>query len=410
MKVTWPFEFPGAYWVDQKEEKAVLDVLRKGSLFRYYGLKKPVFVDRFESLARDYYGAKCALGVNSGTGALFTAMMALGVGPGSEVIIPAFMWVATVGAIVQLNAIPVLCEVDESFTMDPADLEKKITPRTKLIVPVHMAGAPSDMKSIMAIARKHKVAVLEDCAQCNGGEIKGKKVGTFGDMGIFSLQLNKNMTCGEGGLMITNNEKLFTKAFGAHDMGLIRVKGRLAAPPPDCLMWGQGRRMTELCGAVASVQIQKLPKILANMRKSKARIKQRVKGVAFRKLHDVSGDTSPFLILILDSEAQAKTAGDKMRAGGLHNVFRLADYGLHIYYNIPSLVNKVPVSPAGNPWKMNENAQSVYNYSKGVCPKSDALFARSVLIPIPSKLTREQEQFAAKTINASVGSSSKGKP
>jgi len=402
MKVTWPYEFPGVYWVDRKEEKAVLDVLRKGSLFRYYGLKKPVYVDKFEALARKYYGAKYALGVNSGTGALFTTMMALGVGPGCEVIVPSFMWVATVGAIVQLNAIPVLCEVDESLTMDPVDLEKKITPRTKLIVPVHMAGAPSDMKSIMAVARKHNVAVLEDCAQCNGGEIHGQKVGTFGDMGIFSLQLNKNMTSGEGGLVITNNEKLFTKAFGAHDMGLIRVKGRLAPPPPDCLLWGQGRRMTELCGAVASVQIQKLPKILANMRKSKVRIKKMIKGAAFRKLHDPSGDTGPFMILILDSEARAQSVVEKIRAGGLHNAFRIADYGLHIYYNIPSLVNKIPVSPAGNPWAMRENAQSVYSYAKGACPKSDELFARSVLVPIPSKLTRAQEQFAAKVINAAV--------
>ena len=170
-------------------------------------------VDTYEAKARVYYGAKYALGINNGTGALATCMNALGIGPGCEVIVPAFLWVATVGAVVQNNAIPVLCEVDASFTMDPNDLEKKITSKTRLIVPIHMAGCPCDMDAIMAIAKKHNVAVLEDCAQCNGGTYEGKKVGTFGDMGMFSLQLNKNMTCGEGGLIITNNEKLYYKAF-----------------------------------------------------------------------------------------------------------------------------------------------------------------------------------------------------
>jgi len=402
MKVEWPHEFPGAYWLDQQEDQAVLDVLHNGSLFRYYGLKSPSKVDAYEAAAREFYGAKYALATNSGTGALCTAMSALGVGPGCEVILPAFLWVATVGAVVQLNAIPVFCEVDDSLNMDPVDLEKKITPRTKLIVPIHMAGAPCDMPAIMAVARKHNISVLEDCAQCNGGQIKGKKVGTFGQMGIFSLQLNKNMTCGEGGLIITDDEKLFTRAFAAHDMGLIRVNGRLAAPDPSAIMWGQGRRMTELGGAVASVQIKKLPKILSCMRTSKKRIKGMLKGITFRTLHDVDGDTAPFLIILLDNEAKAKDAVQKMRDAGLHNVFRIADYGLHIYYNIPSLVNKVPVSPAGNPWNLKENAQSVYSYGKGTCPKSDELFARSVLIPVPSCLTPEQEKFAAEVIQSSV--------
>ncbi len=401
-KITWPYEFPGAYWLDQEEENAVLDVLRKGSLFRYYGLNAPTKVDAYEAAAKDFYEVKYALGVNSGTGALMTAMTALGVGPGTEVILPAFLWVATVGVIVQLNAIPVLCEVDESFNMNPADLEKKITARTKLIVPIHMAGAPCDMDAITAVAKKHNIAVLEDCAQCNGGQIKGKKVGTFGNMGIFSLQLNKNMTCGEGGLIITNDEKLYMRAFSAHDMGLIRVGGRLATPEPYAVLWGQGRRMTELCGAVAGVQLKKLPKILANMRGSKKRIKGMLQGLTFRKIHDEAGDTGPFIVLILESEAGAKKTVEQMKEQGLHNVFRLADYGLHIYYNIPSLVNKIPVSPAGNPWNLKENAQSTCKYDKGTCPASDALFARSVLIPIPSCLTPDQEKAAGEIIKTSV--------
>ena len=404
-KIDWPYEFPGAYWLDEQEDNAVIDVLRNGSLFRYYGLNNAKYVDQFESKAREFYGAKYALGVNSGTGALTTCIQALGVGPGCEVIVPSYMWVATVGAVIGNNAIPVLCEVDESFTMSPEYLEKKITPRTKLIVPTHMSGAPCDMDAIMEIAQKHNVAVLEDCAQCNGGEYKGKKVGTFGDMGIFSLQLNKNMTCGEGGLIITDDEKLYSKAFAAHDMGLIRIGGRLATPEPYAIAWGQGRRMTELCGAVASVQINKLPNILANMKSSKKRIKEMLKGIeglSFRHLHDKDGDTGPFLIMIFKDEAKALTTVEEMKKAGLHSVSRIADFGLHIYYNIPSLIDKVPLSSSGNPWNLSENSESDYDYNKGLCPKSDALFARSVILPIPSKLVKEQEKGAADVIKSII--------
>ena len=405
MQQQWPYEFPGAYWIGEEEENAVLDVLRKGSLFRYYGLGEPTYVDALEAAARDLYGTRYALALNSGTGALIAAMRALGVGPGCEVVVPAFMWVATVGAIVQVGAIPVLCEVDDSLSMDPDDLGRKITPFTKLIVPIHMAGAPCDMDAIVKVAKKHAIPVLEDCAQCNGGEFRGRKVGTFGRMAIFSLQLNKNMTCGEGGLLITDDERLYHRAFSAHDMGLVRVEGRLATPEPYAIMWGGGRRMTELCGAVASVQITKLPRILAHMRASKKRIKAMLEGtpgLSFRRLNDPEGDTGPFLILMLDDEEKAIAVTAKLKEGGLHNVFRVADYGLHIYYNIPSLVHKVGLSPAGEPWSLAENRGSVYEYAKGVCPRSDALFARSILVPIPSKLSEEQERFAADVIKTAV--------
>ncbi len=405
MHVDWPFEFPGAYWLDNQEEEVTLDVLRNGSLFRYYGLGKAKYADLYEAAAREFYKTPYALGLNSGTGALCASMAALGIGPGCEVILPAFMWVASVGAVVQANAIPVLCEVDESFCLDPVDLEKKITPRTKLILPIHMAGSPCNMDAIMAVANKHGIPVLEDCAQANGGTYKGQRLGTFGSMGIFSLQLNKNMTCGEGGLLITNDEKLYYRAFAAHDMGLIRKNGRLATPEPYAIAWGGGRRMTEVCGAIASVQLKKLPQILDHMRASNNRIKSLLEGtpgIEFRRLNDAEGDTGTFLMFMLPSAEKAVTAVTKMREFGLHNVFRIAEYGLHIYYNIPSLVGKVPLSPAGNPWSLAENAQSVYSYDKGACPTSDALFERAVLVPIPSRLTPEQEQSAAEAIRQAV--------
>lgn len=401
----WPFEFPGTYWIDEQEEQAVLEVLRNGSLFRYYGLSEPSYVDKLEEQACAFYGVKHALAVNSGTGALVTCLVSLGIGPGSEVIIPAFMWVATVGAVVQVGAIPVLCEVDDSFSMSPVDLERKITPRTKLIIPIHMAGAPCDIESIVNVADKHGIPVLEDCAQCNGGEFRGRKVGTFGKMGMFSLQLNKNMTCGEGGLIVTDDEKLYTRAFSSHDMGLVRVKGRLDTPDPYAILWGGGRRLPELSGAVASVQITKLPRIIDNMRRSKRRVKAMLEDIPdleFRRLNDADGDTGPFLILVLADEGKAARATQKLIDAGLHNVFQVSGYGLHIYSNIPSLVGKIGVTGAGDPWALVENRESVYDYTRGACPESDALFERSVLVPIPSKLTLAQEEFAAEAIREAI--------
>ena len=168
------------------------------------------------------------------------------------------------------------------------------------------------------------------------------------------------------------------------------------------MRWGEGRRMSELCGAVASVQIRKLPEIVRTMRASHGRIKamlQDVPGIEFRRLNDPEGHTGPFLVVLLEAEEKAVKAAEKLRR---YNACRLADYGLHVYHNIPALVHKVPLSPAGNPWSLRENAASDYSYAKGACPRTDALLARSVVVPIPSCLSAAQEEEIAGAIAASV--------
>jgi dTDP-4-amino-4,6-dideoxygalactose transaminase len=402
-RIKWPDPYPGAHWLDEREDRAVLDVLHQRALFRYYGIHKPKYTERLEQTARGFYGVKHALAINSGTGALFTAMTALGLGPGCEVILPAFFWVATVGAVVQAHAVPVLCEVDDSFSMDPRDLERCITRRTKLIVAVHMAGAPCDMKAIMAVANKHRLPVFEDCAQANGGSFRGRKLGTFGVLGMFSLQWNKNATAGEGGLLVTNDAKLYERCVAAHDLGIPWVNG--APCETGTVLWGGGRRMGELGAAVASVQLKKLPRIVQHMRASKRRIKARLEstpGLTFRRLNDPAGDSGPFLIFLLENAHRAKQVVQRMQAAGLATAARLAEYGLHIYSNIPQLVNKVPLSRAGNPWNLPENQPSACEYRKGACPRSDALFARAILLPIPSRLTRAQEDTAVEIIQKAV--------
>jgi 8-amino-3,8-dideoxy-alpha-D-manno-octulosonate transaminase len=280
-------------------------------------------------------------------------------------------------------------------------LARKITPRTKLIVPVHIAGAPCDMAAIMSVAKRHRLPVLEDCAQANGGSFRGRKLGTFGNLGMFSLQWNKNVTAGEGGLLVTNDPKLYERCVAAHDLGIPWVNGAPCETGPQSLTWGSGRRLSELAGAVGSVQLKKLPQILRHLRASKRRIKACLAGtpgLSFRRLHDPAGDTGPFLILLLENGAKAKQVAARMQAAGLETAVRLAEYGLHIYSNVPQLAGKVPLSPAGNPWNLPQNQASVYEYAKGACPRSDALFERAILLPIPSRLTPSQEKAATKII------------
>ena len=396
-----PLEFPGVHYMDNEEIEAVVRLLRSRSLFRYYGIALQKEVETFEAEFARFLGVAHAVAVSSGTGALHTALSALGLGPGQEVIIPAYMWVSVVAAVVNHGAIPVLADIDETFCMDPVELERRITPRTKGIIMVHMSGAPGDVKAVQGIARQHGLWLLEDCAQCNGGSVQGQKVGTFGDMAVFSFQMNKNMSSGEGGCVVTNNTRLWQRAFACHDLGYARdEEGRLIFNNPDLTLWGKGYRLDEMRGAVLRVQLRKLPQIVAAMHRSKYRIREalgKFPGVQLRKIIDPAGDTGCFLITTYADRETAQRVNRALRAEGIvtspqgvSNVV-MTDWGLHLYFNNVSLVSKSSVDGRGFPWKLTENQPSVQNYSKGACPKADSLFERSILLPIPSCLTEKDE-------------------
>ena len=210
--------YPGGLEIGEEEKKLVMEVLDRKYLFRYYGPEKhPSKVREFEVAFAKKTGARYALAVNSCTSALISALVACGVGPGDEVIVNGYTFFASCASIVGAKAIPVIAEVDETLTIDPDDIEKKITASTKAIIVVHMRGVPCDMDRIMAIARKHNLKVIEDCAQALGGTYKGKYLGTFGDCGCYSFQYHKIITAGEGGMMVTNDERLYDRAMGYHD-------------------------------------------------------------------------------------------------------------------------------------------------------------------------------------------------
>jgi dTDP-4-amino-4,6-dideoxygalactose transaminase len=393
-----PLEFPGVQHMDEEEVEAAVAVLRSRSPFRYYGIAPGKQAASFEAEFAAFTGARHAVAVGSGTGALYTALSALGVGPGQEVIVPAYLWVSVIAAVVNLGAIPVLADIDGSFTLDPRAVRRAITRRTRGIILVHMSGCPGDVASMRSIASENGLFLLEDCAQCAGGRVNGRSVGTFGDAGIFSFQMNKNMTAGEGGCVVTSDAQLARKVEACHDLGYARDEGgRLVFDDPELCLWGRGCRMDEMRAAILRVQLRKLPAIVGAMRASKYRIRQALERYAgtvqLRTVKDPSGDTGCFLITTYPNAEAARRVNTALRAEGIttfpqgvSNIV-MTEWGLHLYYNNRSLVAK-----KGLAWEIAANNEGpARNYAKGACPVADGLFERSIIIPVPSCLVPQDE-------------------
>jgi 8-amino-3,8-dideoxy-alpha-D-manno-octulosonate transaminase len=400
--------------MDEEEIEAAVRVLRSRSLFRYYGIDFQSEVGTFEKEFAQFLGVRHAVAVSSGTGALHSALAALGVGPGQEVIIPAYFWVSVVAAVINQGAIPVLADIDQSFCLNPAEVEKQVTGKTRGIIMVHMSGAPGDIPAIRRIADRNGLFLLEDCAQCAGGSVAGQKVGTFGDMGIFSFQMNKNMTAGEGGCIVTNDTRLGRRAFACHDNGYPRDEnGRVVFDDPDFQLWGKGYRLDELRAAVLRVQLRKLPETTRRMRESKYRIRHALESmpdVTLRTIPDPAGDTGCFLITTYADGETARRVSSALRAEGIRtfpqgisNVV-MTDWGLHLYSRNTSLAAHASVDQGGFPWRLAENAGMARNYAQGACPVADSLFERSILIAIPSCLTEADEEDIIRAFEKVLGS------
>ena len=309
-------------------------------------LRRGVFkVREFERAIATTVQVPYAQAVSSGTAALVVALRALGVQPGDEVITQAFTFVATVEAIREVGAIPVITEVDESLTMDPKDFASKITPRTKVVIPVHMAGAAADMVSLLRIARAHRIAVLEDACQAFGGTYHGMSLGTLGDLGVYSFDFAKNITTGEGGMIVTRDQQLYERSRALHDHGheyhpaFRRGEDTRSLP-------GLNFRMTEIQGVIGLAQLEKLPDILRLQRAHKSTIKAALAptGVTYRRLHDAAGDIADTLIFFLESETHARAcaAGLAQQGLGTKNLpdaltWHFAGTWQHLFHGIPSL-------------------------------------------------------------------------
>jgi 8-amino-3,8-dideoxy-alpha-D-manno-octulosonate transaminase len=290
---------PGFELFGEEEKKQVNEVLETGILMRYGfdGARKGIWKRKeLETAITQTFGCKYAQLTSSGTAVVTTAMAALSIGVGDEVIMPTFTFVASFEAVFRLGAIPVLVDVDEKLTLNPAAFAAAITPATKCVMPVHMCGRMADLDALKEICKKHQLIFLEDASQSIGGTYKGKALGTIGDAGIFSFDYVKTITCAEGGVVMTNSESTYEKCDGYTDHGHDHKGVDRGADEHPFL--GYNFRISELHAAVGLAQIKKLPHFLAIQRSNHAQLKsilEKVPAVSFRSIPDPSGDSCIFL-------------------------------------------------------------------------------------------------------------------
>jgi dTDP-4-amino-4,6-dideoxygalactose transaminase len=367
--------FPGGMELGEEEVEAAARVIRSHNVFRYYGVGEgPHEVEDFEHEFAAFMGAKHALCLNAGSSALICGLVGAGVSPGDEVIVPAYTWNATPNAVIAAGGVPVLAEVDDSLTLDPEDVERRITPRTKAILPVHMRGAPADLGALTGLAAEHGLVLIEDVCQAAGAGYRGARLGSFGDAGAFSLQFNKIITTGEGGVMITDRDDLYELAIDVHDCaGSVRRGAGL----PGFAGWNF--RASEIEGAIARVQLTRLDGLLERMRAQQTHLAERVSalpGLSLRRANDEEGDAGICLIAFAERSDLAAEAVEALRAEGV--------IAMRIYD--PDVVD-LHVYPY---WKPVLDAIVREGRPEPDCPRTLALLERSIHVDL-SPLNDEQD-------------------
>lgn len=312
---------PGFELWSDAERKEVNDVLETGILMRYgfdavrNGIWK---AKELEAEICKRFGTKHAQLLSSGTAALTTALAALGIGSGDEVILPAFTFVASFEAVLSVGAVPVLVDIDETLTLNPEAVRNAITPKTKCVIPVHMCGSMADMDALLSICKENKLILLEDACQSIGATYKGKSLGTIGDAGTFSFDFVKTMTCGEGGVVLTNNEDVYTKCDGYADHGHDHKGVDRGADLHPFL--GYNFRMSELHAAVGLAQIKRVDEFLVIQKNNYAALKNilsQIPEISFRKIPDPQGDSCTFISWFLPTEEITRNVVKELMAKGI---------------------------------------------------------------------------------------------
>ena len=396
--------YPGGLEIGEEEKNEVLEVLERKYLFRYYGPKDyPSKVRELEEAFASRVGAKQALATNSCTSSLITALTALGVGPGDEVIVPGYTFFASAAAIVSAKAIPVIAEIDDTLTLDPGDVKAKITPLTKAILPVHMRGAPCQMELLTSIAKERGLKIVEDVAQAVGGSYRGKALGTFGDCGCFSFQFHKTITAGEGGMIVTDNDRVYQRCMGFHDTAACWRPNRYSLPSfVGENVCGMNFRMSELSGAVLLAQLRKLDSLLARMRRNKAIIKEaisKIDRIRFRRLSDPDGDTAICLVWYMPSAAEAAKTAEELATMGVdvRHLYSPGRRDWHVYSYWTHLLNQETPTAEGCPFKC-PLYKGTARYAPDMNPKTLEILGRAVHINVPPQLSEEDARAIGQAI------------
>jgi 8-amino-3,8-dideoxy-alpha-D-manno-octulosonate transaminase len=391
----------GPAFYGEAEQKELTDVIESRNPFRWYaGPNSKVLT--FEREFAAYMGTKYALGVTSGTAALQVAMGALGIGPGDEVVLPAWTWHSCFNAVVLAGALPVIAEIDETFNIDPEDIERHITPRTKAIMAVHLQGNPCRIDRVLEIAKKHKLRLIEDSAQSVGASFKGQKLGSFGDIGIYSLQQNKTITAGEGGAVVTNDPVLFERASRFHDLGGLR------APHTDvlgkqALDWfiGANYRMNEFTGGVLLAQTRKMDRIISGVRNAAKRVYEGIADlpdIELRKRPDPEGELGTGVFLGFKGKEQRDKFVAALKAEG---VPAGGPGGSVILPLLPHVQKKITVN--SNWPSFNTPHGRAIQYGPETCPKTVAILNRFGGPLMDPKYTRADADYIVAAVRKVYG-------
>lgn len=375
--------FPAYPVIGKEEKRAVMDVLDSGQLSTFSASRQGFLggrqIQAFETAFADYHGVRHAVAVNSATSGLHAAVAACEVGPGDEVIVPPYTFTATATAVLHHNAIPVFADVDPiTFCIDAARLEAAITPQTKAVIVVHLLGHAADMDAILAVARRHHLKVIEDCAQAPGARYKGRLVGTMGDCAVFSFQETKNMTTGEGGMIITDNPELAERARMVRNHGEAVIAGEPRKYLTSAIGWNY--RMTEIEAAIGIVQLKKLDSL--------NRARHELAAYLLDALASYAGFTfpreSPFIDHVYhvfgmryDDSAVGLSRESFIEAMQAEGIPMGPGYPRPLYHN-PLFQERLAYGKEGCPFTCHLY-KGVVSYAKGICPVAEDLCARSAL-------------------------------
>ncbi|MCL2774914.1 MAG: aminotransferase class V-fold PLP-dependent enzyme [Oscillospiraceae bacterium] len=402
-----PLPGGGLGWgaVDEREIEAVTRVLKNPeTMFRYPGENETRECPLFENELCEKIGVKGALMVASGTSALTLCLSANGIGPGDEVIVPAYTYISTASAVTNAGAVPVIAEIDESLGLDPEDVEKKITPYTKAVILVHMQGIPGRINAVRAVCKKHNIALIEDACQAIGSKYFGEYTGVNSDAFAWSLNFYKVITCGEGGVFFANDEDIFLRGIYAHDPGSPMWKTGLSQGAKLAPYTQMGIRGNEICAAVARVQLSKLDMILGKTRSLKKKLLSCLNKPAnyiLQRVDDPDGECGfSFSIIAKDNEAakrMAKLMGEQgLYIGSVYNEAGFPDR--HIYKNWEAIIEKHSPTAAGYPWN-DPSYRGNVQYSPDMCQKSLDILSRCLRFTININMSDVNMEEVAQVIN-----------
>ena len=393
---------PGFEFFGDEERKHINDVMQTGILMRYGfdGPRKGIWkAKELEEAICTTFGCKHAQLVSSGTAALTTALSALGIGYGDEVIMPTFTFVASFEAVLSVGAIPVMVDIDDTLTVSPDAVRKAITSKTKCIMPVHMCGSMADMDALQSICKEHNLILLEDACQSIGASYKGKMLGTIGDAGTFSFDFVKTMTCAEGGAVMTNREDIQIASDGYSDHGHDHKGNDRGAELHPFI--GYNYRISELHAAIGLAQISKLDKFLAIQKKNHAALKSilsTVPEISFRRIPDPAGDSCTFLSWMLPTKEIMGAVVAEMKAQGvMPGNFYWFDHNWHYIRKWDHLKNAITLNALSPELKA-----AVVHHANKDFSVSDAIMSRCVSTAIGLMWTDEQVKEKGEKILAII--------